>query len=119
VAEYARDMTAGRWLECPAPIIVGADVTLYDGQHRLAAIVSSGQPQTFLVARGAGPGLKQVIDAGMSRSGTNQLAALAKWVVLLTDQSWFGCCRQSGHGLRLIDRISHGHRTGCVQAALS
>lgn len=69
VAEkYSDDMRAGRWTTCPMPISFYADGDLADGQHRLFAIVDSGLPQTFLVARG----LERVdglnIDTGMNRS---------------------------------------------------
>lgn len=43
VQRYARDMRGGRWQPNGQGIILTADGKLLDGQHRLAAIISSGE----------------------------------------------------------------------------
>lgn len=56
VEELARAMAMGGWDKYAVnQIVIGADGTLQDGQHRLLAIVKSGCPQVFSVVRGADP----------------------------------------------------------------
>lgn len=52
VAQLANVMREGRYVsQNGQTIVVGADDgVLYDGQHRLSAVVESGVPQTFIVA---------------------------------------------------------------------
>ena len=46
----ALDMREGRWVDTHEPIAMSVDGNLIDGQHRLAAVVSSGVGQWFWVA---------------------------------------------------------------------
>lgn len=52
VHSYARDMRAGDWVTNHQGIAFYADDTLYDGQHRLQAIIQADRPQLLLVSRG-------------------------------------------------------------------
>lgn len=82
VTRYARDMEAGRWgdhhqgllFSRPGITIGGTffeDPVLFDGQHRLCAIVKSGCPQTMLVTYGAPASAQQFIDDHERRSTTD------------------------------------------------
>lgn len=58
VQAIARDIEAGRWNvneSLTAPIIIGADGVLANGQHRLNAIVKAGKPVTAFVVHGMEP----------------------------------------------------------------
>jgi hypothetical protein len=68
VERYADDMAKGRWTRCPAPICFYDDGDVADGQHRLWAIVESGVPQSFPVARGFTREDGLNIDTGLNRS---------------------------------------------------
>jgi hypothetical protein len=69
VAEkYADDMKNGRWTTCPTPIAFYHDGDLADGQHRLWAIVDSGESITFPIARGLERTDGLNIDTGLSRT---------------------------------------------------
>lgn len=74
VAEkYARDMKAGAWTNCVAPIVwlvPGPDgkPRLGDGQHRLWAIIESGCGQWFTIWRGATKEDLLNIDRGLNRT---------------------------------------------------
>lgn len=78
VAAIAADIVAGRWVENGATIGFGADDTLYDGQHRLMAIVKAGLPVRSIVVRGLAPEARDLIDMG----GANRSA---RDVVQITD----------------------------------
>jgi hypothetical protein len=92
IAMYADMMTRGQWLLTGEPIIVRADGSLVNGQHRLLAIIQSGTTQEFAVVRNAPEGVFEVVDTGLSRSPgdvmdtsqyvTTKAAAIrALWVV--------------------------------------
>lgn len=68
VEEYAGDMRAGRWTECPEPISFYADGDLADGQHRLWAICESGKAQTFFVVRGLSRAAGLNLNTGLGRT---------------------------------------------------
>lgn len=69
VAEkYADDMKRGRWTACPEPISFYADGDLADGQHRLWAIVESGEAQVFPIARGLSRQDGLNLNTGMART---------------------------------------------------
>jgi hypothetical protein len=68
VERYAEDMRNGQWTTCPVPICFYNDGDVADGQHRLWAIVESGCPQTFPVARGLTRADGLNIDTGLNRS---------------------------------------------------
>lgn len=66
VAKYASDMLAGRWL-LAAPLMFDDAGKLIDGQHRLRAVVAGGIAVRFLVLRGFGRVVQEVIDTGRVR----------------------------------------------------
>jgi hypothetical protein len=49
------------------------DGNLIDGQHRLLAVIESGQSQFMLVVRNVPKSVQEVIDAGAARSGADAL----------------------------------------------
>ena len=68
VEQYAADMRAGRWTNCTQPIAFYDDGDLADGQHRLYAIVESGEPQEFNIMRGLCRADGLNIDTGLGRT---------------------------------------------------
>jgi len=74
VNKYARDMTAGSWRETHQNVIAFyADGTLADGQHRLSAVILSGQPVKMFVATGLNRKDGSTIDQGRTRSVADAL----------------------------------------------
>lgn len=74
VAAYSEEMRSGKWQLTHEGIAFGADGTLYDGQHRLAAIVQANVPITLYVTRGLSPDARVVINTGRSRTAVDNLA---------------------------------------------
>ncbi len=74
VDHLARQMTKGLWRYNGEPLIFSTAGLLLDGQHRLAAIVSSGKAQTFLVVEGIAEGAFTTLDQNLSRSAAQVLA---------------------------------------------
>jgi hypothetical protein len=70
--QYARLMKAGRWGECPQPIILNGQ-KLIDGQHRLRAIIEYGKPISMWVCSGASEKTRELIDKGRGRSPADTL----------------------------------------------
>lgn len=71
---YSRDLKAGKWTESTDAVAIGADNVLYNGQHRLTAIVQTGVAVWLLVATGVPPESRMTMDAGWKRSaGANYL----------------------------------------------
>lgn len=68
VDEYAKAMAAGEWRETHQGIGIGADGSLYDGQHRLMAIVKSGVSIRLVVMRGLQPDSQAHMDDGIPRT---------------------------------------------------
>lgn len=68
VAMYARDIEAGAWVSNNQGLAFGADGELYDGQHRLWAVVRAGRPANMLVVTGLPPEARATIDLGRSRT---------------------------------------------------
>lgn len=68
VANYARDMASGNWLQNGEAIKFATDGTLLDGQHRLAAIVAAGVSVPMLVVTGLPAATQETMDAGRKRS---------------------------------------------------
>jgi len=65
VAQYTREMLAGRWRLNGETIKLDADGWLVDGQHRLLACIESDRPfTTWLITNATGDG----VDEGRSRS---------------------------------------------------
>jgi hypothetical protein len=125
VAEkYADDMRNGRWTNCPTPIAFYDDGDLADGQHRLWAILESGAPQTFPIARGLSRADGLNIDIGLTRSlvdnarisGTdsglsNELLSIARGVA----QGHSGSSRHPLSNAARLQIVSD-HRDACTWA---
>jgi hypothetical protein len=73
VARYAEDMRHGRWLVNGETLKFGEDGRLFDGQHRLHAVVAANTPVEMLTFRGDSAELMATIDSGRKRSLGDQL----------------------------------------------
>lgn len=89
VRRYSSDMKNGRWVNNGQGIILTADGTLLDGQHRLAAVVASQVTCAMMVVRGAPKDAFVTLDSGKARNlsdvlsiegfnNTHVLAAMAR-----------------------------------------
>ena len=68
VQRYADDIRAGRWLLTGETIKFDAQGRLFDGQHRLKAIILAQMSIMVLVCRGASLAAMDAIDSGAARS---------------------------------------------------
>jgi hypothetical protein len=73
VAQYASDLTAGRWALNGETIKFDRNGQLVDGQHRLAAVVESGIAMHTLVVRGLEPQAQETVDSGSARTAGDVL----------------------------------------------
>lgn len=99
INKYARAMDLGDWGLTGQPIIIDTDGNLMDGQHRLMAVVQTGQSIEFLVVRGVNRELMPLIDRGAARDAADALtwadcqhasmaaAALRQLLVLIGQKS--------------------------------
>jgi hypothetical protein len=84
VAMYANDMANGKWVISPQAIAFDDQGKLFDGQHRLMAIVRCGIPIPMLVLRGF-PAVQQngrtmdAIDCGAMRSISDRLKLMGAY----------------------------------------
>lgn len=67
-AQFASDMTEGRWAFNGESIVIADDGSLNDGQHRLVAVVTSGVAIDSVVAYGVPRETRFTVDQGLSRS---------------------------------------------------
>ncbi|WP_299057937.1 hypothetical protein [uncultured Nocardioides sp.] len=70
---YARDMEAGRWRLNGETVKFSADGQLFDGQHRLNAIVQAGATVPMVIVRGLTPDVMPTVDAGAKRTYSDAL----------------------------------------------
>lgn len=68
VEAYARDMQSHNWLVTGQPILFTGSGELIDGQHRLSAIIESGETVELLIIRGIRPDAIKVLDSGVART---------------------------------------------------
>ena len=73
-ARYARDMAAGQWQLNGETVKFGRSGRLLDGQHRLAAVIASGETVTMMVVNGLDEAVFDTIDIGERRSFAMLLA---------------------------------------------
>jgi hypothetical protein len=73
VERYATDMATLDWVFNGAAILISNTNELLDGQHRLSAIIESGENQVVLIVRGIDPVAMATIDAGRKRSYADSL----------------------------------------------
>jgi hypothetical protein len=73
VAEYARDMSTGRWHLNGQTIQIAEDGTLLNGQHRLSAVVLADVSVDMLVVSGLPAYVRTTIDTGRKRTMSDVL----------------------------------------------
>ena len=74
VRTMADEIIAGRWRVTHQGIAFGADGELYDGQHRLSAVVLANTSVSMRVTRGLPKASRDAIDVGKARQGADVLA---------------------------------------------
>jgi len=67
----SKEMTEGRWLFDGQPIRFTDGGKLLDGQHRLNAVINSGESQDFLIVTGIESDSFKVMDTGKNRNGSD------------------------------------------------
>lgn len=79
LAQYTEDMKGSRWFHGTCESIkFDKNGTLIDGQHRLTAIVDSGEPTWMLVQEGLDPEAYRYFDRGAKRSFADTLHKMGK-----------------------------------------
>lgn len=73
IDKFARDMTNGEWKRTHQGIGFDWDGHLFDGQHRLWAVIESGVSVWMLVTRGLDPDSNAGVDNGKNRTVTDTL----------------------------------------------
>lgn len=73
VVEWSGLMGAGRWIAEANSIDFGADGTLFNGQHRLMAVVLGKHTVTMMVRRNCAEELLGALDTGETRSAAQVL----------------------------------------------
>lgn len=68
IEKYGRDMIAGRWMLNTQGIGFDVSGKLIDGQHRLEAIIKTGQPIHTIVVRDLHPEAMRTVDDNRKRS---------------------------------------------------
>ena len=71
---YGKDMQEGRWPFTGEPILIAADDTIIDGQHRMMGCRDSGAKFCVLLVRGVSDSASLVVDSGNSRSTADGMA---------------------------------------------
>ena len=74
VEGYADDIKNDRWQRTHQGIAFGANGQLYDGQHRLYAIIKAEVAVWLLITRGLPPEAREVLDIGRVRTMGDNLA---------------------------------------------
>ena len=74
VEGIVRSIRDGRWEKTHQGIGISTEMTLLDGQHRLAAIAEAGIPVPIRVTWGEAPRTFAFIDSGKKRTGADTLA---------------------------------------------
>lgn len=84
VDAYASDMKQGNWRQGVGSILVAADGTIIDGQHRLHAIVESETTQRMFVVTDLPMDAQEVVDAGAKRTFADilKLRKETRWNIL-------------------------------------
>ena len=74
VAQYVSEIEEGRWVLTHQGVALDSTPALQDGQHRLTAIVETGQGQWMFVAVGMAPDNFAKVDTGLNRRYADVLA---------------------------------------------
>lgn len=108
VEKLATDMATMEWMFNGAPLLFGSDGKLYDGQHRLTAIVDSGEEQVLLIVTGIDPNAMDTIDTNRRRSyaDTLKMKGISNHpiVAALAGRSWYWF--HGNYGDRGIARVA-------------
>lgn len=73
VERYAAEMRNGEWKLTPEPIVFDTAGNLFQGQHRLQAVIRADRPVDFLVIRDWDPDVFDVLDSGVKRTVADAL----------------------------------------------
>jgi len=73
IANYVEQIKNNEWVQGASTIMMDTNFNLADGQHRLFAIIQSGQSQIFMFRFNVSYETKLVVDTGKNRSVTNSL----------------------------------------------
>jgi hypothetical protein len=76
VDTLAREMTEKRWRMNGQPIVFADSGRLLDGQHRLNAVIQSGETIETIVLRGVSEEAYGTIDQGVKRSAADDLRSM-------------------------------------------
>lgn len=76
VDRYARDMRSGNWMLSNDAIVFDVNGDLINGQHRLWAVVESGETVPMLVARGYPPEAHMSFDGGQLRNAADVMSLM-------------------------------------------
>lgn len=68
VRQIASDIVCGRWLLTPQTVSIASDGRLLDGQHRLMAVIKSGEAVQMMLATNCPIECFTAIDTGQSRT---------------------------------------------------
>lgn len=135
VNTYAKSMRAGDWVITGEGVKFDWNGRLFDGQHRLLAVVQAKTAVPMFVFRELDPNAQTVVDTGAKRSPadalkfagvehyTNELAAIAK-IMTIWDEGGFtrsGASHGSGEvtSTEVIDWIATGdNHARAVEAVL-
>lgn len=74
IEKYASDMAVDAWVFNGAPILITDQGQLIDGQHRLNAIMESGESQVLLIVIGVSVDAMDTVDTNRRRSYSDMLA---------------------------------------------
>lgn len=137
VDRYAEQMKSDEWQETGDTVKFGADGLLYDGQHRLSAVVRSGRTVTLWVVRGLASSAREAIDMGEARRAFDNLAITDGLSVSPEDRTWLTAIARHvygvhhkltvsvaravlaayGPGLKIAREVFKGHQRGLCRAS--
>lgn len=114
VARIIRDMKNGNFLISGDTIKFDWDGRLIDGQHRLAAIIESGQSAWILIVRDLDPKVQGVLDANAKRSAYDALGfnGVTESRIVISAMAQIAFTRESG-------KMTHSLDTGQFSATNS
>lgn len=98
IKKYSDIMLSGGW-NLSEPIEFDTEGRLYNGQHRLNAVILSGCTITFYVARNMDPVCKEYVDRGQKRT-TAQIAKIKGKFIASSDDA-FSVIRAMFHSNRI------------------
>lgn len=124
VDELARRMQAGEWMNTGEPIILSRDGVLNDGQHRLLAVIQSGQSVKMDIRFGVDREAFRVTNTGKSRTPANVLSVLgykhttrlaATAVILIRYRRMLARSAESGEAPTILGEMRGGYNASHLQ----